>query len=356
MTRALLVLALVGCHGAKLATVTGSTDTPAAAQGDPLEAVVATKDALYLFSPGGVSVVRGGAVAGHAPVPRGHGPWSAALVRALDGDGAWIVAARGGHLVRVTAGGDLEPLADRLGLGDARVLAVAGADRTLAVELPDAVALTADGTHMTRIPVGPTLGIAAAPGLVAVGTKDCVVIYDLAHGTSRTFTTPALVSVHFIGAELVVETRDALYVGSPTSLARVARPARCMLATSGARLWCDTAYILLGTRFARVASTAPASRAIGDGTGAAWTPAATRISLVAAEDPEWLARVAPVFQRACARCHLPGGDAGFDLSTAAAWRGDRDELRHRVVETRTMPPAGIPLSDADRAALAAWIH
>jgi mono/diheme cytochrome c family protein len=62
-----------------------------------------------------------------------------------------------------------------------------------------------------------------------------------------------------------------------------------------------------------------------------------------------------VYRRVCAKCHAPSGDA-IDLSTAAAWRDHRGDLRLRVVDTRTMPPAGTPISDADRQALATWLR
>jgi mono/diheme cytochrome c family protein len=78
--------------------------------------------------------------------------------------------------------------------------------------------------------------------------------------------------------------------------------------------------------------------------------------VASADDAAWQARVAPVFQRVCAHCHLPGGDAGVDLSTLAAWTADRAEITRRVLVDRTMPPAGNELPDADRDALAAWLH
>jgi mono/diheme cytochrome c family protein len=63
----------------------------------------------------------------------------------------------------------------------------------------------------------------------------------------------------------------------------------------------------------------------------------------------------PIFERVCAKCHRPGGAARVDLSTVAAWRAERAELVHRVVETHTMPPAGTPLADAERRALTGWL-
>jgi mono/diheme cytochrome c family protein len=104
--------------------------------------------------------------------------------------------------------------------------------------------------------------------------------------------------------------------------------------------------------------TAPAApTAAGD--GALWqlgAGAPTRIVPAHASPAEerWLADVRPVFARACAECHRPDGKSGVDLSTAAAWLEARDEIRERVVIRRTMPPAGRPLSEDDRAALAAW--
>jgi hypothetical protein len=42
------------------------------------------------------------------------------------------------------------------------------------------------------------------------------------------------------------------------------------------------------------------------------------------------------------------------LSTAEAWQSERAEIRDRVVKQRSMPPEGHALSEADRAAIAAW--
>jgi mono/diheme cytochrome c family protein len=81
-----------------------------------------------------------------------------------------------------------------------------------------------------------------------------------------------------------------------------------------------------------------------------------RYSLDRPEDPRWQSEVAPVFERVCSHCHLPGGSADIDLSTPALWRDNRDELLRRVVVTRTMPPAGSDLTDAERAALEAWLR
>jgi len=97
---------------------------------------------------------------------------------------------------------------------------------------------------------------------------------------------------------------------------------------------------------------------IGAPSGDVWLADAgvKKLSLVhAVDDSRWRHEVQPVFARVCAHCHMPGGSADVDLSTAASWTAEHDELVRRVIATRTMPPAGTPLSDSDRAALAKWL-
>ena len=76
---------------------------------------------------------------------------------------------------------------------------------------------------------------------------------------------------------------------------------------------------------------------------------------IAAVATSWQIHVAPVFARVCAHCHLPDGSSGVDLSTPAAWGDERAEIRKRVIATKTMPPAGTAMADADRAAIASWL-
>ena len=75
----------------------------------------------------------------------------------------------------------------------------------------------------------------------------------------------------------------------------------------------------------------------------------------ASDDPAWQASIAPVFAHVCGHCHVPGGEAGIDLSTPAKWQAERDETRRRVLVTNTMPPAGTELGEADRRAIEAYL-
>jgi hypothetical protein len=71
-------------------------------------------------------------------------------------------------------------------------------------------------------------------------------------------------------------------------------------------------------------------------------------------DVSWEQAIHPLFARACTPCHLRAGEAGLDLSTFAAWKSRRADVRRCVVVDKTMPP-GHPLSDADRETVRAWI-
>jgi mono/diheme cytochrome c family protein len=95
--------------------------------------------------------------------------------------------------------------------------------------------------------------------------------------------------------------------------------------------------------------------------GDVWVIAKGSLARFARTDPEpalanaWQGTLAPVFARSCSSCHLPSGPSGTDLSSAEAWQTERSAIRERVVVTKTMPPEGHVLSDADRAAIAGWV-
>jgi mono/diheme cytochrome c family protein len=114
-----------------------------------------------------------------------------------------------------------------------------------------------------------------------------------------------------------------------TSGAKIGRDAKLSSSTSG-DVWVLSGGAL--DRFAR-ADSAPSSPST-----AAWTGA-----------------IAPIFARSCSSCHLPDGISGTDLSNAAAWDGERAQIRERVVERRSMPPQGHPLSESDREAIRKWV-
>ena len=72
-------------------------------------------------------------------------------------------------------------------------------------------------------------------------------------------------------------------------------------------------------------------------------------------DVSWEQRIRPLFVRACIPCHLRDGESGLDLTTFAAWKSHRADLRRCVVVDKIMPPSGHPFSAADREIVRAWI-
>ena len=106
-----------------------------------------------------------------------------------------------------------------------------------------------------------------------------------------------------------------------------------------------------GERHARLASSP---------SGDVWVLAGGSLERFAQATPDptfaWSSTLAPIFARVCASCHGPNGVSGVDLSKAAEWDAERDAIRARVVESKTMPPEGHTLSDTDRASIAAWAN
>jgi hypothetical protein len=177
---------------------------------------------------------------------------------------------------------------------------------------------------------------------------------------------------------LVVATPDALYIedkGGQLCLRYLAkaheRPLHSLAGTAP-RIWfaageelgvietndsADSDAIAL----TRGAQLPPAAQLVGSATGEVWVLAAGQLRRFGRDDgalhpsERWAQLIAPVYARACTACHLPGGRAGIDLSTVAAWDTRREVLRERVLHKRSMPPAGSPLADADRASIAAWL-
>lgn len=357
----LLALLLVACHAA-----TPVARAPIAqASVDPRDDVVAIAEqpgTLYLFARDRATIQRNGTAVQVVVPPSGD--WAdAATIPALDGEGAWIVArTTTGELWRITASGDVESITDRLGL-PARVRSIAASGSTVGIAVDDGVAILQDHAHVARF-TGETGDIIAGDRRIAIKNGGHIAVWDLAQQRRTEYVVPGTLAAGFVaGSKLAVATRDAVFVEDRDGLHRLAAPDAIRAATiAGPRLWLATerGLYMLADRAFVAADGPPAAHLFGlqSGDVLAAVPHAgiARLSLDhAIDDPVWAARVRPIFQRVCAKCHLPGGDAGVDLSTLASWRTERGELVHRVVETRTMPPDGTPLSDTDRATLEQWL-
>jgi mono/diheme cytochrome c family protein len=369
--RRLGLLVLAACGGS--AGITG-TATPSSTSKLPLGCevdVVTSGRLVFVFDHDKASIVRAGEVVGRADPPIRNGVptrWEAAT--ALEGpDGQrWVVGLAGGSLWRVTSSGDLEPIGDRLGIGSTRVLSVDGAGPTFAIGLVGGVAVSHDGFHLMRFATGGDVPfVAAAADRVAVGTASAVDVFDLAHGSRIHYATDGLSSVAFLDAttdhpRLVVTASNATYIEDAGQLRRVTTPSRVLrTVVSGSRVWMlGRAQLFSLEHRDSVRIDAPVhdgDRIFSGGSGGVWLANATLVRYAfenAAERATWQAEVAPVFQRTCSKCHLAGGAAELDLSTAAAWREHAADIRE-AIETRSMPPPETAISDPDREALERWL-
>jgi cbb3-type cytochrome c oxidase subunit III len=369
-----------GCHPAPPARTAAVTRSALAAAGDVV-AAVEQAGALYLVAPDRVTIERGGRIVATAAPP--DGAWADAIVMpALDDPGAWVVArTTDGGLWRITADGELEPVHDRLGV-PARARSIAAGATTVGIALPDGVAILRDRTHLARfsldLPGGPGT-VLATRDRIALPRRDHVDVWNLQALTHADYAVPGALAAGFLDPDgrgrLVVATRTAVFIepgagdpevrhGDPDGLRRMPAPADVRaIAIAGSRLWVATAggvFLLDGRAFVRARVEAAATDrlfGLAGGDLVLATPAGvTRLALErTGDDPRWTAEVWPIVERVCARCHGPGGSARVDLTTAAAWRAEHAALVHRVVETRTMPPAGTPLDEAQRRTLAEWL-
>jgi hypothetical protein len=137
------------------------------------------------------------------------------------------------------------------------------------------------------------------------------------------------------------------------------------LVASGATVWFADGPELGVVDGARVAETtgariAPDAALSPSSTGDVWVVSGGGLArygrVAAAPTPAvtWTQSLAPVFARACATCHRADGVSGIDLSTAGAWEAERSAIHERVIVSRSMPPEGHELSDADREAIRSW--
>jgi len=375
--RRLALASLVACGGAgkPVAPLVLQPSAPVALDGVGTSTpVIEQGDAVYVLAPHVATILRGGVVA--ARIETASTWLTAASIAAPDGDGRWVVAVDdAGALWRLTASGERQNVTDRFGLAGAKVRALGGAGTTTAFDLGDSVAYSTDGVHLARVPAAESYRFAVARGVLARAVKGggghgpYVEKWDLVHATRVTYpfvpNQLAFLDAQTDQPRLVAATDDRVWIEKSGELHALAAPAVVHeIAAERDALWIEASGKLFAVDRNRFVPTRLADHRVdllgASQTGDAWL--ATERGLVRYsrggphDDPTWTAQVAPVFQRVCAHCHLPGGEAGIDLSTAASWQAERAELARRVLVTRTMPPAGTDLSDADRAAVAGWLN
>jgi hypothetical protein len=374
----LLAAPLAGC-AAGVHTRAGGAIAPLAvksvawnASNADLGAVVAVADAgsvIAVFGPAGATVLSSGAVVARDATVTS---WiDAQAIHGADGSARWIVGVdAGGRLHYVRGLSSLEDVSSRYGLDGRRVRGVAMLDPNRVAFLLDGEIAVADGARVMRFGVPPLRAIAGGDGNGAGVASDAVVSFDASMG-ARSFPLRG-VTAAVVGRDgrIYATTARALYASTPQGdLALLYDAAGEMLhglAASGDHVWFADGPELGTVDGDRVFETSglhlpPASTLAPSSSGDVWVLSGGSLQRFARVDPEaslgarWSSSLGPVFARACASCHVPGGVSGTDLSSAERWHSERAAIRRRVVDTRTMPPEGHELSEADRATIQAWV-
>jgi len=364
-----------------------------------VSAVAESEGTVVVFGDQGASVFSSGALVG---VDRATTAWRLATsIPAADGSGRWIVAIDGaGKLWRLRNGSTLEPIGARYGLAGADLSAVADFGDGFVAFLGEGVSpdplpgttlpapglspfvAIADGKAITRYQAG-FLSIAGGGGKGAAMGSEAIRLFDPRAKQDRVFDLPDVrrVAVDPHGV-LYAATDHAVYeenARGELSLRYESEAAIHGLTPAGdRRVWfadgsdlgvleapsegsTGGVFVTQGTKLPPDATLAPSP------SGDVWVIAKGALSRYARSDAAapapnvdavraqtWSSAVQPIFAKRCAGCHMPGGASGIDLSTLDAWSAKRAVIRKRVVDTRTMPPKGSPIDDAERAAIEQW--
>jgi mono/diheme cytochrome c family protein len=273
--------------------------------------------------------------------------------------------------------GDPVDVSDRYGVGADQVMSSAATGGLVTFVLQNGFAV-ADGKTVTRYQVPTPRSVATGKDVVAVADGSAVRIFD--HGKETDIALPDAQLVAYDDAgHLLAATSHVLYdlsSGVAERLYDVAPRTIHQLAAAGPAVW-----LAIDTQLARFAqfqlalgtgvTLAPDARLVPSASGDVWVMSAgqlQRYRVAAAVDDgdeaTWTATVEPVYAAVCSTCHSPTGSgkssSNIDLSTYEAWKERRARVHMRVVDQvgtpSAMPPPGasVSLTDAQRAAIAAW--
>lgn len=370
---------LVGC-GAGPHTRAAGAVTPLTVRAVPwnpsqapvgrVSAVADTGSIVAVFGDAGATVLGSGAV---VAVDRSVTDWArAGTIAGADGSPQWIVGIdRRGHLHYLRGSSAFEDVSARYGLDGRALLGAAMIDATRVGFLVQGGLAVADGRSVARYQGLPALlDIAGGGGRGAAIGNGLLVAFDPTFTSTRSYGLPGVAAVA-VGADgrIYASTRRALYASKPDGELALVYDADGDtlhgLAASGAHVWFADGPELGVVDGDHVAETSGAhvsvdARLAASSTGDVWVLSGGKLDRYARADAEpalattWTTTLAPIFARVCSSCHQPNGSSGTDLSTAEAWESERAAIRERVVVTRSMPPQGHPLSDADRDVIRAW--
>jgi mono/diheme cytochrome c family protein len=375
---AVAALALAGCGAAPHTRAAGAVAplavrpvawNPAGAPVGHVVAVADTGGVVAVLGDAGATVLSSGAV---VATDRAVTDWSdARVIRGADGAPRWIVGIdRKGRLYYLRGLSSFEDVSTRFGLEGRAVRGAAMLDPTRVGFLLDGEVAVAHAGRVQRFAVPPMRTLSGAAGFGAGVAPDTVLVFD-AKMTARAFALQGVTrAVLGPDGRVYATTPRALYAstdhGDLELVYDADRDSLHGLAVSGEHVWfADGPELGLvdGDHVAETtgAGVAADARLAPSPGGDVWVLADSGLRRFARAEAEpalasaWSSQLAPIFARACSGCHLPNGVSGTDLSTAEGWQSERAEIADRVVKSRSMPPEGHPLSEADRAAIGAWV-
>jgi mono/diheme cytochrome c family protein len=334
-----------------------------------VRAVADAGDVVAVFSDTGATVLASKAV---VSTDTSVNDWvDAGAVSATDGSGQWIVGARGnGHLYRLRNQSTFEDVSGRYGLGAFAARGATSLGPGFTGFLLDGEIAIADGHQVARYGSAKMTDFAGGGGFAVGVAHDSLYVVNAAQKTATTFALPDVTHAALgPSGRVYATTSRAVYAANDKGeLALVYESDDDTihgLVASGPHVWFADGSELGVVDGDNVAETTGVHVAVdaklaASASGDVWVVGAGGLQRFARADSGpsptamWTATLSPIFARACASCHMPNGVSGTDLSTPAAWQSERPRIRERVVVTKTMPPQGHPISDADRAAIQAW--
>jgi mono/diheme cytochrome c family protein len=372
-------LALVGCGAAPHTRAAGAVSplavravawNPSGAPVGHVSAVADTGSVVAVLGDAGATILSSGAV---VATDRAVTDWAdARVIRGADGAPRWIVGIDGkGHLYYLRGLSSFEDVSPRFGLEGRAVRGAAMLDPTRVGFLLDGEVAVAHAGRVQRFAIPSLSSLSGAAGFGAGVAPDAVLVFD-ATMTAHAFPLPGVTRV-VLGPDgrLYATTRRALYASTEHGDLQLVYDADGDLlhglAVSGEHVWFADGSELGVVDGDHVAETTgakvPADARLAPSPGGdVWVLAGSGLARFARAEAEpslasaWSSQLAPIFARACSRCHMADGVSGTDLSTAEGWQSERAEIADRVVKNHTMPPEGHPLSDADRAVIGAWVE
>jgi hypothetical protein len=228
----------------------------------------------------------------------------------------------------------------------------------------------ADGHRVTRYGAAKMSELAGGGGFAVGVSRDLLYLMSAAQRTTTTFDLPDVTHAALgPSGRMYATTSRAVYAanerGELALLYESDDDSIHGLVASGQHVWFADGSelgVVDGDKIAETTGVHVASDAIlsASSSGDVWVIGGGGLQRFARADAGpspvamWAGTLSPIFARACASCHTVNGVSGTDLSTISAWQDKRAAIRNRVVVTKTMPPQGHPISDADRAAIQAW--